>query len=373
MLRRFQDAGHRPIALAGGATGMIGDPGGRSEERNLLDEDTLVRQRGRHQGADRPDRRLRRGRGGQLVDNRDWTADLTLLDFLRDVGKHVTVNQMLARESVRARLETEHGISYTEFSYMLLQANDYLWLHEHQGCELQIGGSDQWGNILAGVDLIRRRDGAEPSTPSPGRCITAPTARSSARPRAPGCGSTRDRTSPYEFFQHWMHVDDRQVERCSAVHAPAGGRDRRDRGRPRGGPRAAARRSGRLAREVTALVHGAASGGGRGGGVAALSAAGRRAEPPTALDEVAREVPTTDRPRARSPRASTGRGAPPRPALARSKGEARRRLDQGGAYVNGAARRRTDRRLERVDVLHGRASSAPEGQAEPGSHLVVEG
>ena len=148
MLRRFQDAGHRPIALAGGATGMIGDPSGRSEERNLLDDETLAAQRRRHQGADRPGRST-----SPAAARRRWSTTATgpatcaLLDFLRDVGKHVTVNQMVARESVRARMESEHGISYTEFSYMLLQANDYLLLHEHHGCELQIGGSDQWGNI----------------------------------------------------------------------------------------------------------------------------------------------------------------------------------------------------------------------------------
>ena len=157
VLRRFQDAGHTAIALAGGATGMVGDPGGRSEERNLLDEETLSAnvaaikaQIGRIVDLSDPDR-------GVLVDNRDWTHPITLLEFLRDVGKHVTVNQMMARESVRIRLESEHGISFTEFSYMLLQANDYLWLYDHLGCEIQVGGSDQWGNIVSGVDLIRRK------------------------------------------------------------------------------------------------------------------------------------------------------------------------------------------------------------------------
>ena len=158
MLRRFQDAGHRPIALAGGATGMVGDPSGRSDERNLLDDDVLNHnvaaikaQLGRI--VDLGDGR------GELVDNRDWTQPITVLEFLRDVGKHVTVNQMLARESIKLRVNSEHGISFTEFSYMLLQANDYLWLHDNLGCTIQIGGSDQWGNIIAGVDLIRRKRG----------------------------------------------------------------------------------------------------------------------------------------------------------------------------------------------------------------------
>ena len=165
VLRRFQDAGHRPVALAGGATGMVGDPSGRSEERNLLDEATLSANVAAIKAQmarvlDFDDGRARAGRQPRL-DGRGHA----LLDFLRDVGKHVTVNQMLARESVKARLASEHGISYTEFSYMLLQAHDYLHLHRDLGVELQIGGSDQWGNILSGIDLIRRVDGRRRARP----------------------------------------------------------------------------------------------------------------------------------------------------------------------------------------------------------------
>jgi len=156
-LRRFQDAGHLPIVLVGGATGMIGDPGGRSEERNLLDEATLAANvdgiRGQLERLVDLDRAV-------LVNNLEWTRDVGVLDFLRDVGKHATVNQMIARDSVRSRMDGEYGISFTEFSYQLLQANDYWWLHRNRGCELQIGGSDQWGNIVAGIDLIRRRSAA---------------------------------------------------------------------------------------------------------------------------------------------------------------------------------------------------------------------
>jgi tyrosyl-tRNA synthetase len=146
LLRRFQLHGHRPIALAGGATGMIGDPGGRSEERNLLDAETLDRnvtviKTQLEQFLD-----FEPGpTAARLVDNRDWTEPMGVLEFLRDVGKHVTVNAMLAKESIRARVESEHGISYTEFSYMLLQANDFHWLHRNLDCEMQVGGSDQWG------------------------------------------------------------------------------------------------------------------------------------------------------------------------------------------------------------------------------------
>ncbi len=157
-LRRFQLAGHRPFPLAGGATGMVGDPGGRSEERNLLDRETLAHNVGCIKRQLGTTARFRPGpHAATLVDNADWTEPLGTLEFLRDVGKHVTVNQMLAKESVRSRIESEHGISYTEFSYMLLQANDFRQLCEHHDVELQMGGSDQWGNITLGIDLIRRR------------------------------------------------------------------------------------------------------------------------------------------------------------------------------------------------------------------------
>src|SRR5439155_23826144 len=157
-LRRFQRHRHHPIALAGGATGMVGDPSGKSEERNLLDPETLAANVAAIK--EQVSRILGPGGDWTLVDNADWTRDLRLLDFLREVGKHVTVNQMVHRESIRARMESEDGISFTEFSYMLLQAHDYLVLNDRRGCELQLGGSDQWGNIVAGIDLVRRKRGA---------------------------------------------------------------------------------------------------------------------------------------------------------------------------------------------------------------------
>ena len=163
LLRRFQLFGHRPIALAGGATGMIGDPGGRSDERNLLDDATLDANLAAIKAQLQAFLDFE-GRDGAepavLVDNRDWTQGVGVLEFLRDVGKHVTVNTMLAKESIKARVESENGISFTEFSYMLLQAHDYLQLFRSHDCQLQVGGSDQWGNITAGADLIRRVEGA---------------------------------------------------------------------------------------------------------------------------------------------------------------------------------------------------------------------
>lgn len=217
LLRRFQDAGHRSIALAGGATGMVGDPSGRSEERNLLDGPTLTRNADsvaiqlksflRFDGDLGPDEQP-----ALLVDNREWTEELGVLDFLRQVGKHVTVGTMLGKESIRARLAGDQGISFTEFSYMLLQANDFFELYDRLGCEMQVGGSDQWGNITAGIDLIRRRSSAAAYG------LTVPLVT-----RADGAkfGKTAEgaiwldpaRTLPYEMHQYFLNADDRDVER----------------------------------------------------------------------------------------------------------------------------------------------------------------
>jgi len=213
-LRRFQDAGHKVIVLVGGATGMVGDPGGRSEERNLLDEATLelnivgIRAQLGHLVDFAPSS----GIGAEMVSNYDWTKTVGVLDFLRDVGKHATINQMVAKDSVKSRMESEHGISYTEFSYMLLQAFDYWWLHDNMGCELQIGGSDQWGNIAQGVDLIRRRDGAHVHALT-WPLITRADGQKFGKSVSGAVWLDPERTSPYEFHQYWLNVDDRDVER----------------------------------------------------------------------------------------------------------------------------------------------------------------
>lgn len=256
LLRRFQMAGHRPFPLAGGATGMVGDPSGRSEERNLLDVDTL-----RHNVSciERQLQRLLDFEPGPfaatLVNNADWTESMSVLEFLREVGKFVTVNQMLAKDSVRSRLESEHGLSYTEFSYSLLQANDFRHLFERHGVEMQAGGSDQWGNIVAGVDLIRRHLGAS------AHALTHPLvtkADGSKFGKSVGGAVWLDaaKTSPYQFRQFWMQADDSMmspylrmfslrplvdIESVLAEHE-------------RAPERRAAQRA--LADEMTALVHG---------------------------------------------------------------------------------------------------------------------
>src|SRR6516165_6913049 len=341
VLRRFADTGHNAIALAGGATGMIGDPGGRSRERNLLDAETLA------ENTKRIAQQLERISRVALVNNLGWTGSLTLLDFLRDVGKHASVNQMIARESVKARLDSEYGISYTEFSYQLLQANDYLHLFRNHGVEIQIGGSDQWGNLLAGVDLIRRADGKHV------HAFTWPLLLRSdgkkfGKSEDGAIWLAADRTSPYQFFQYWMNIADADVERfllqltllpiaeCRAVAAahaltPSN----------RAGQR-------RLAREVTTIVHGAAATTAAEEASAILfggSPAGASAQ---ALSFLATEVPTS--PFVPGDNLAHALTATP---LASSLSDARRTISQGAASVNGAVVRE-DRPLSAGELLHDR-------------------
>ncbi len=184
--RRLQDAGHTPYLLVGGATGMIGDPKD-SGERTLNSADTVEEWTARVRRQIEPFLSFDGENAATMVNNHDWTAGMSVIDFLRDIGKHFPVNRMLARDTVKRRLES--GISYTEFSYVLLQSMDFLTLHREHGVDLQFGGSDQWGNITAGAELVRRATG-DPCTPSPPRWSPRPTAPSTARPRAVPCGST---------------------------------------------------------------------------------------------------------------------------------------------------------------------------------------
>jgi tyrosyl-tRNA synthetase len=348
VLRRFQQAGHVALALAGGATGMIGDPSGRSEERNLLDDETLDRNVAaiKEQIARIVD--LEDGRG-RLVDNRDWTRSISLLDFLRDVGKHATVNQMLARDSVRTRLESEHGISYTEFSYMLLQANDYLWLHDHLGCELQIGGSDQWGNIVSGVDLIRRRrQAAVHALAWP--LLTSPEGTKLGKSTGARVWLDPKKTSPYQFHQHWMQLDDAEVatqfpmfslrplphvEQLLSAHADAP--------EERRGQRA-------LADELTELVHGQEAARAAAEAADVLFGGNPVTASAAALAAIAGEVPST---RQRPEDLRDAVELLVSSELASSKSDARRLLQQGSIRANDQ-RLGPDDGLEGIPLLHGR-------------------
>ena len=216
MLRHFQRCGHKPLALIGGATGMIGDPSGKSQERNLLDEDTL-----RHNVAcikeqlsrfldfdsDAPNK-------AELVNNYDWMKNFTFLDFAREVGKHITVNYMMAKESVQKRLngEARDGLSFTEFTYQLLQGYDFLYLNEKMNCKLQLGGADQWGNITTGSELIRRTNGRECYALT---CplVTKSDGRKFGKTESGNIWLDRNRTSPYAFYQFWLNVPDEDAKK----------------------------------------------------------------------------------------------------------------------------------------------------------------
>jgi tyrosyl-tRNA synthetase len=331
MLRRFQLAGHRPFPLAGGATGMVGDPSGRSEERNLLDTDQL-----RH-NVERIETQLRRildfepgTNAARLVNNHDWTAPVSMLEFLRDVGKHVTVNQMVAKDSVRSRMASDTGISYTEFSYMLLQANDFRHLHAAYGVELQGGGSDQWGNITQGIDLIRRTSAAS-AYGLTWPLLTKSDGTKFGKTASGAVWLDPAKTSPYQFRQFWMSTEDAEVlkllrqftflslEEIDAVVA-----DHSQAPHLRTGQR-------RLAGELTTLVHGAAAN-------EAAQEAGEilfGGDPTTASAEVlgtlAREIPSSvrDRSAVELVRLLIDTG------LASSASDARRGLEQSAFSING--------------------------------------
>jgi tyrosyl-tRNA synthetase len=362
-LRRFQRAGHRPIAVVGGATGMIGDPSGKSEERNLLSAETLS---GNVEGLKGqmlrfldfgPDtvggdscRRTSSPTGvgsyttaAVLVNNYDWMRDYSYLAFLRDVGKNFPVNVMLAKDSVKNRLDRgDAGLSYTEFSYMLLQAYDFVHLHRTYGCELQIGGSDQWGNITAGIDLARRMHGVQLYG------ITHPLLLKSdgtkmGKTESGAIWLSAARTSPYKFFQYWINVEDADAGTCLRFLTELSHEEIQSLDQLRSTAPQQRDSQRRLAEELTRLVHGEDG----------LARARRATEvffgkeidglSEAELNDIFADVPSKELPRGRL----EGSGvnvveALVEAGLAKSKGEARRAVEQGGAYVN-------NRRIESID------------------------
>lgn len=337
VLRRFQLEGHRPIALVGGATGMVGDPSGRSEERNLLDADTLAANLSGIRAQ--LEKLLDFDNNAVLVNNYDWTRNLTLIEFLRDTGKHATVNQMVAKQSVRSRMQSDAGISYTEFTYMLMQAYDFWWLHTNHNCELQVGGSDQWGNIAAGVDLIRRRT----ATQVHGLTWPLLTRSDGTKFGKTAEGSVwldPERTSSYRFHQYFMQVTDEDVGKMLlqftmlsvseiAELVEAHQREPQHREAQR-----------RLAFEVTSLVHGPTQASAAESAAKILFGSPVEKVGEAALQAVAQEVPTSLL--VRTPQggfdAATGSFSLVDllvdTGLATSKGDARRGLAEGSVYVN---------------------------------------
>ena len=363
-LARAQRFGHKPIALVGGGTGLIGDPSGKSVERNLL---TLEEVRANAEGVrSQLARFLEFGSGsaGALLENNaDWLTTVTAMEFLRDVGKYFTVNQMIAKESVKRRMESDDGISYTEFSYSLLQSYDYLILHDRFGCTLQIGGSDQWGNIVAGCDLIRRRRSAQTHGLVMPLIMTAAGTKF-GKTEAGAVWLDATRTSPFRFYQFWLNVDDRDVmsylkyltfrtqEQIAELALETQEHPER---------RAAQRE---LAREVTTLVHGPDHVI-RAERAASVLFGGSLAE--ATVDEILMVFDDAPSISLSGSSLEGGIGAADlavRAGLAASKGEAGRLIKQGGLYVND--RRLTDERgqITMADAIGGSVIVLRKGQRE---------
>mgnify|MGYP001113369912 CR=1 FL=1 len=218
VLVHFQKYGHKPVALVGGATGMVGDPSGKSEERNLLDKETLDRNVAgvKKQLSKFLDFNSDQPNAAEMVNNYDWFSGISFLDFIRDVGKHISVNYMMAKDSVKKRLEGDNGMSFTEFTYQLVQGYDFYWLYKNKNCKLQFGGSDQWGNIVTGTELIRRKAGGE------AYAFTCPLLTKSdgskfGKSEKGNIWLDASKTSPYTFYQFWLNTADADAERFLKV------------------------------------------------------------------------------------------------------------------------------------------------------------
>ncbi|MEU7997214.1 tyrosine--tRNA ligase [Micromonospora sp. NPDC049060] len=344
--RRIQLAGHRPLLLVGGATGQIGDPK-ESAERSLNPPEVVAGWVARIRDQLAPFVSYEGENAAHLVNNLDWTGEMSVVEFLRDVGKHFPVNKMLAREVVKARLES--GISFTEFSYQLLQANDFFELHRRHGCRLQFGGSDQWGNITAGVDYVRRR-GAGPVQAFTTPLVTKSDGTKFGKTEGGAIWLDPEMTSPYAFYQFWVNVDDRDVSRYLRYFSFRS-REELEALEKETAERPAARAAQRaLAEELTTLVHGERE-------MAQVVAASQALFGRGSLDGLA---PATLR------AALTEAGLvhvdelPDVAGLLRDSGlvqslkEARRVIAEGGAYVNNTRITETDATVGPGDLLHGR-------------------
>jgi tyrosyl-tRNA synthetase len=360
-LRRFQEAGHRPISLAGGGTGMIGDPGGKQEERPLVSLETVE---GYLEGI--------RPQLGQFLDmdhalllnNADWLSRLSTLEYLRDVGKHFTVNQMVGKESVKARFERpEQGISYTEFSYMLLQAYDFLRLHLDYGCDLQFGGSDQWGNITMGIELIRKSCGDEVwgfTTP----LILKPDGTKYGKTEAGTIWLDARRTSPFTMYQFFLNTPDEQIGQLIRYltfleHAEIEALDSETAAHPE---RRSAQKA--LARSVVAMVHGDDEVAKCEKASAALFSHEIAELSEEMLLAATEDAPSTDLPRTELLDGLTLVDMLKLSGLATSNSEARRTVDQGGAYVNNVQQTDGDRSFVPGDLLHDRYVVLRKGKRE---------
>jgi tyrosyl-tRNA synthetase len=366
VLAHLQRAGHSPIGLVGGGTGLIGDPSGKTAERQLL---TPERVEENVAGIRKQIERFldfdAAANPARLVNNADWLTTLGAIDFMRDVGKHFTVNGMLAKESVKRRIDSEDGITYTEFSYSLLQAYDFLVLFERYGCTLQMGGSDQWGNIVAGMDLIRRvRGGKAHGVVMP--LVTTAAGTKFGKTEAGAVWLDASLTKPYEFYQFWLNVDDRdagkylkyftffareRIEELEAAHV-------------REPERRHAQRA--LAREVTRLVHGEEAVRDAESSAEKLFKGDLRAMSEAQLLEVFGSVPSSEAARVSDGWSVTDFLAAN--AVVGSKSEATRLIRGGGVSINGERVSDEKARLRPEDAIHGRYFVIRKGKRD--NHLV---
>ncbi|MGI6367420.1 MAG: tyrosine--tRNA ligase [Anaerolineae bacterium] len=337
VVANLQRAGHRPLILVGGGTGMIGDPSGRTEMRKLLAVEAI--QTNVRAIQQQLSRFISFDEGKAIVvNNADWLLKLGYIDFLREIGQHFSVNRMIAMEAYRQRLE--RGLSFIEFNYQLLQAYDFLHLYRTYDCRLQLGGNDQWGNILAGVDLIRRVDGGEAfamTTP----LLTTSSGAKMGKSAEGALWLNGDMLSPYDFYQYWVNVEDDDVERFLRLYTFKPLEEVAELTSVRGSALNHAKQV--LAYTVTSLVHGAeAAEQAQGAARALFGGSGERAaipSTPLALDRLTDGLPLVD--------------ALVEVGLSRSKSEARRLVEQGGAYVNDQAVPSTDRLLGTDDIQEG--------------------
>jgi tyrosyl-tRNA synthetase len=354
-LRRFQLAGHHVLPLAGGATGMIGDPSGRSSERNLLTREQLDHNiaRIKAQLSQLLDFTSKTN-PARLVDNADWTAPISFLDFLRDVGKHFSLNVMLAKDSVKSRMEGDGGISYTEFSYQLLQAYDFYHLRKTYDCELQIGGSDQWGNITAGTDFTRKKLGV-PAWGWTFPLITKSDGTKFGKTAGGAVWLDSQKTSPYRFYQFFVNTEDVKVieylkKFTFLTRADIEDLETRHNANP--GAREAHKA---LAREVTALIHGKAAADDAVRASAVLFGGELEGISENTFNDIVGEIPTRDIERAKL----DGSGLPliellVHGGLCPSKGQGRKDLEQGGIYVNNIRESNAQRSMTTNDLLFGK-------------------
>ncbi|MEU0282954.1 tyrosine--tRNA ligase [Streptomyces sp. NPDC088147] len=348
-VRRLQRAGHRPLALVGGATGQIGDPR-PTAERTLNDPETVAGWVRRLRSQIEPFLDFEGPNAATMVNNLDWTASLSAIEFLRDIGKHFRVNKMLTKDSIARRLESDEGISYTEFSYQLLQSMDFLELYRRYGCVLQQGGSDQWGNLTAGLDLIHRLE--------PGATVHALATPLMTKADGTKFGKTEggavwldpEMTTPYAFYQFWLNVDDRDISAYSRILSFKSREEleeleRATEERPQA--RAAQRA---LAEELTTLVHGA----GQCAAVVAASRALFGQGELAGLDEATLGAALSELPRAEVAEPASVVDLFAETGLAPSKSAARRTVKEGGAYVNNVKVADADAVPDRTELLHGR-------------------